>query len=417
MTINVLGVNHKSAPIDIREKLVFDKHSIPKALEDIKNIEGVNEVVLISTCNRTEIYTENDLDNSKIIKWLSANHNSVKDCEPFMYNYYEEKAVKHLFNVASGVDSMVIGENEILGQVKDAFKIADKNNCIKSSLKKLFEFSFSVAKQVRTKTDIGSNPVTFMFTSITLIKKIFDDIASKKALVVGSGYMIQLAIKYLQSNNVRDITLTNRNSDKGSRIAKENGCNYSKLQYLPKIIASHDIIISCTSSTIPIIGKGMMESSINNMNEKPFVIIDLGVPRDVEPEISDLENVYLYSIDDLGKVIDNNYRIREQAVAEAGKIIDYKIKDFKTWLDENHSNNLVKLYRGYVDDITDGAIIKAKKMVHSGESIDDVISYLAESLKNKLTHETTSKLKEVLPLLDESTALKIQNIFKKNDER
>jgi glutamyl-tRNA reductase len=417
MTINVLGVNHKSAPIDIREKLAFDKNSIPRALDGIKNIEGVNEVVLISTCNRTEIYTENDSDNSKIIKWLNSHQNETQDCEPFMYSYYEEKAIKHLFNVASGVDSMVIGENEILGQVKDAFKIADQNNCIKSSLKKLFEFSFSVAKQVRTKTDIGSNPVSFMFTSITLIKKIFDNISSKKALVVGSGYMIQLAIKYLQSNNVRDITLTNRNSDKGLKIAKDNECNYSKLQYLPNIIASHDIIISCTSSTIPIIGKGMMESSINNINAKPFVIIDLGVPRDVEPEISDLENVYLYSIDDLGKVIKNNYKIREQAVAEAEKIIDYKIKDFKTWLGENHSDNLVKLYRGYVDDITNGAIIKAKKMVHAGESLDDVISYLAESLKNKLTHETTSKLKEILPLLDEPTALKIQNIFKKiNDE-
>jgi glutamyl-tRNA reductase len=417
MTINVLGVNHKSAPIDVREKLVFDKNSIPRALDDIKNIEGVNEVVLISTCNRTEIYTENDSDNSKIIKWLNSHQDVTQDCEPFMYSYYEEKAIKHLFSVASGVDSMVIGENEILGQVKDAFRIADQNNCIKSSLKKLFEFSFSVAKQVRTKTDIGSNPVSFMFTSITLIKKIFDNISSKKALVVGSGYMIQLAIKYLQSNNVRNITLTNRNSEKGSRIAKDNGCNYSKLQYLPNIIAAHDIIISCTSSTIPIIGKGMMESSINNINAKPFVIIDLGVPRDVEPEISDLENVYLYSIDDLGKVIKNNYKIREQAVAEAEKIIDYKIKDFKTWLGENHSDNLVKLYRGYVDDITNGAIIKAKKMVHSGESLDDVIAYLAESLKNKLTHETTSKLKEILPLLDEPTALKIQNIFKKiNDE-
>jgi glutamyl-tRNA reductase len=413
MTINVLGVNHKSAPIDVREKLAFDKNSIPRALDDIKNIEGVNEVVLISTCNRTEIYTENDSDNSKIIKWLNSHQDVTQDCEPFMYSYYEEKAIKHLFSVASGVDSMVIGENEILGQVKDAFRIADQNNCIKSSLKKLFEFSFSVAKQVRTKTDIGSNPVSFMFTSITLIKKIFDNISSKKALVVGSGYMIQLAIKYLQSNNVRNITLTNRNSEKGSRIAKDNGCNYSKLQYLPNIIAAHDIIISCTSSTIPIIGKGMMESSINNINAKPFVIIDLGVPRDVEPEISDLENVYLYSIDDLGKVIKNNYKIREQAVAEAEKIIDYKIEDFKTWLSENHSDNLVKLYRGYVDDITNGAIIKAKKMVHSGESLDDVIAYLAESLKNKLTHETTSKLKEILPLLDEPTALKIQNIFKK----
>ena len=155
MAINVLGVNHKSAPINIREKLVFDKDSIPRALTEIKKIEGVNEVVLVSTCNRTEIYTENNSDNTKIIQWLNNNQNMTKDCEPFTYSYYEEKAVKHLFNVASGVDSMVIGENEILGQVKEAFKIADQNQCLASSLKRLFEFSFSVAKEVRTTTDIG----------------------------------------------------------------------------------------------------------------------------------------------------------------------------------------------------------------------------------------------------------------------
>ena len=196
MPINVLGVNHKSAPIDIREKLAFDKNSIPKALSDLKKIDGVNEVVLISTCNRTEIYTENNLDNSRILHWLNNNQNQTKDCSPYTYSYYNDDAIKHLFSVTSGVDSMVIGENEILGQVKDAFKIANQNQCIKSSLKRLFEFSFSVAKQVRTNTDIGSNPVSFMFTSITLIKKIFDDISSKRALVVGSGYMIKLAIKY-----------------------------------------------------------------------------------------------------------------------------------------------------------------------------------------------------------------------------
>mgnify|MGYP001301784655 FL=1 len=412
MTINVLGVNHKSAPINVREKLVFDKDSIPRALTEIKKIEGVNEVVLVSTCNRTEIYTENNLDNTKIINWLNNNQDVEKDCEPFTYSYYEEQAVKHLFNVTSGVDSMVIGENEILGQVKEAYKLADQNKCLASSLKRLFEYSFSVAKEVRTTTDIGSNPVSFMFTSITLIKKIFDDISSKRALVVGSGYMIKLAIKYLHANNVRNITLTNRNYEKGSKIAKDNDCSYSRLQYLPNIISSHDIIISSTSSSIPIIGKGMMESCLNNSNSKPYVIIDLGVPRDVEPEINELDNIYLYSIDDLGKVIENNYKIRENAVVEAEKIIDFKLKEFTKWLHQSQSEDIVKNYRGCVDDITDGTVIKAKKLIRDGENIDEVISYLAESLKNKLTHETTSKLREILTLIDEDTALKIKNIFK-----
>ena len=415
MPINVLGVNHKSAPIGIREKLTFDKNSIPRALSEIKKIDGVNEVVLISTCNRTEIYTENSSDNSKVLHWLNSSQNQTKDCSPYTYSYYNDEAIKHLFSVTSGIDSMVIGENEILGQVKDAFKIANQNQSIKSSLKRLFEFSFSVAKQVRTNTDIGSNPVSFMFTSITLIKKIFDDISSKRALVVGSGYMIQLAIKYLQSNNVRDITLTNRNIEKGKKIAKESECGYSKLQYLPNIIPMHDIIITCTSSTIPIIGKGMIESSINNSNSKPMVIIDLGVPRDVEPEISNLDNIYLYSIDDLGKVIQNNFKIRKQALVEAEKIIDYKINEFRIWLDQNHSDSLIKSYRGYVDSITDGVVIKSKKMLDAGEDIDVVISYLSESLKNKLTHETTAKLKDILPLIDKPTALKAQNIFKKKE--
>ncbi len=170
MAINILGINHKSAPIDIREKLMFDKNSLPLALNDIKKIDGVSGVIVLSTCNRTEIYTENDFDNAKIMQWF-ANQNMVENFELFTYSHYQDEAIKHLLNVTSGIDSMVIGENEILGQVKQAFKIADKNKVLSSPLKKLFEFSFSVAKQVRTNTDIGSNPVTFMFTTMSLIKK------------------------------------------------------------------------------------------------------------------------------------------------------------------------------------------------------------------------------------------------------
>ena len=416
MSINILGLNHKTAPIDIREKIVFNHAEVPLTLKKLKNIEGVNEVVLLSTCNRTEIYTENDKDNQKVINWLNNNQTSVKDYLPYTYTYEGEEAIKHLFHVASGMDSMVIGETEILGQVKDAYRIANEHKSINSSLKRLFEFAFSVAKEVRTNTEIGSNPITFMFTSITLIKKIYTSIENLRALVVGSGDMTNLAIKYLQSNKINQITLTSRKVDKGKTIAEENNCRFNRLQDLGNIISNHDIIITCTSSSLPIIGKGMVESSLSKRTNNPITIIDLGVPRDVESEIKEIDGIYLYTIDDLGKVIENNYKIRREALAQAEKIIDYKIIEFRNWLANKKSDTLIKSYRDYVDDITDGAIIKTKKMIDNGKDINEALLYLATTLKNKLTHETTSKLKEVFPLLDESKSLKIKKIFKKLDE-
>ena len=414
MSINILGLNHKTAPIDIREKIVFNRDEVPLTLKKLKNIEGVNEVVLLSTCNRTEIYTENDNDNERIIHWLNNSQNSVKDYLPYTYTYTEEDAIKHLFHVASGMDSMVIGETEIFGQVKDAYKLANENKSINSSLKRLFEFAFSVAKEVRANTEIGSNPITFMFTSITLIKKIFTSIQDKRALLVGSGEIINLAIKYLQSNRINQITLTSRDAEKGKVIADENNCRFNRLQDIGNTISDHDIVITSTSSSLPIIGKGMIESSLKKRTNKPIVIIDLGVPRDVESEIKEIDGVYLYTIDDLGKVIENNYKIRQQAVTQAEKIISYKIIEFKNWLSNKKSDTLIKSYREYVDDIADGAVIKTKKMIDNGEDINEALLYLATSLKNKFTHETTAKLKEIFPLLDESKTLKIREIFKKN---
>ena len=412
MAINVLGINHKTTPIGIRDKLVFDRKSVPQALKDIKKIKGVNEVVLLSTCNRTEIYTENDKDNSQILSWL-RNQNSSVDITTYTYNHYDEDAIKHLFNVTSGVDSMVIGENEILGQVKNAFKIADDQKTVKTTLKRLFEYSFNVAKQVRTDTDIGSNPVSFMFTAMSLIKKIFSKLESKSAVILGSGYMSQLAIKYLQSHGITNITLTNHSPEKGRKVADENNCIYTKIHYLGNLISSSDIIISSTSSSTPIIGKGLIESCLKTATNLPLVIIDLGVPRDVEPEIVKLDNVYLYSIDDLGKVIKNNFKIRENALDEANNIISHKISEFKKWLNTHQSNDLIKTYRSYIDDITLGAVIKAKKQIESGENLDQCLMQLAESLKNKLTHETTSQMRDLLPLLDDINAKKAKKIFKK----
>ena len=362
----------------------------------------------------TEIYTENDNANEKVIHWLNNNEIGAQNYLPYTYTYTQNDAIEHLFRVASGMDSMVIGETEILGQVKDAYKLANENKSINSSLKRLFEFAFSVAKEVRTNTEIGSSPITFMFTSITLIKKIFTSIQDLKALLIGSGDMINLAVKYLQSNKINQITLTSRNIEKGKEFADENNCKFGRLQDIGNIISDYDVIITSTSSSLPIIGKGMIESSLKKRMNQPVVLIDLGVPRDVESEIKEIDGVYLYTIDDLGKVIENNYKIRQQAFTQAEKIIGYKIIEFRHWLANRKSDALVKSYREYVDDITDGIIIKTRNMINNGEDVNEALAYLANSLKNKLTHETTSKLKEIFPLLDESTDIRIKEIFKKD---
>ena len=413
MTISVIGLNHKSASIGIREKFSFSGDASSLLLRRIKKLSKINEVIIVSTCNRTEIYTDSINGTSDIKDWLL----SEKEFQSFvnhMYSHQEEDAIRHLFKVVSGLDSMVVGESEVLGQVKNAYKSALENKTIESKLKRLFEYSFSVAKNVRTNTDIGGNAISFMYTSILLIKKILSDIEEKKCLLIGAGEMTELALKYLKSNNVNNITISNRKEENGKKLASDNECRYSHLNNLPNIIHEFDIIITSTSSSLPLIGKGNIESALDKRNNESVVIIDLGVPRDVESQIKNLDNVYLYTIDDLGEIIERNYKIREKSIKEAEEIIKFKIVEYKNWLSENNSAEIIKNYREYVDDITNGIVIKAKKMSKNGEDTESIIDYVSESLKNKLAHDTTIKLKELFPDLDEDKIHKLNDIFKEN---
>jgi glutamyl-tRNA reductase len=413
MTISVIGLNHKSASIGIREKFSFSGDASSLLLRRIKKLSKINEVIIVSTCNRTEIYADSINGTSDIKDWLA----SEKEFQPFvnhMYSYQEEDAIRHLFKVVSGLDSMVVGESEVLGQVKNAYKSALENKTIESKLKRLFEYSFSVAKNVRTNTDIGGNAISFMYTSILLIKKILSDIEEKKCLLIGAGEMTELALKYLKSNNVNNITISNRKEEKGKKLASDNECRYFHLNNLSNIIHEFDIIITSTSSSLPLIGKGNIESALDKRNNESVVIIDLGVPRDVESQIKNLDNVYLYTIDDLGEIIERNYKIREKSIKEAEEIIKFKIVEYKNWLSENNSAEIIKNYREYVDDITNGIVIKAKKMSKNGEDTESIIDYVSESLKNKLAHDTTIKLKELYPNLDEDKIRKLNDIFKEN---
>ena len=413
MTISVIGLNHKSANIDIRGKFSFTADSAALLLRRIKKVSDILEVIVVSTCNRTEIYCESTNGADDIKNWLLA-EKDYKSFAKHLYIHQEEDAIEHLFKVVAGLDSMVIGESEVLGQVKAAYKTALENKSIDGKLKRLFEYSFSVAKNVRTNTDIGGNAISFMYTSILLIKKIFSTVEEKKCLLIGAGEMTELALKYLKSNNVNEITICNRKEEKGKKLAIENDCRYSNLNNLSTIIHEYDVIITSTSSSLPLIGKGNIENALIKRNNDSIVIIDLGVPRDVESQIKNLENVYLYTIDDLGQIIEKNYKIREKSIKDAEEIIRFKIVEYKNWLSENNSTEIIKNYREYVDDITSGIVIKAKRMAKNSENVDEIIDYVSETLKKKLAHETTIKLKELYPNLDEDKIEKLNKLFKEN---
>ena len=413
MTISVIGLNHKSANLDIREKFSFNADSASLLLRRIKKVKNILEVIVVSTCNRTEIYCESTHGADDIKNWLLFDK-EYRSFSKHLYIHEEEAAIKHLFQVVAGLDSMVIGESEVLGQVKTAYKIALENKSIDGKLKRLFEYSFSVAKNVRTNTDIGGNAISFMYTSILLIKKIFSTVEEKKCLLIGAGEMTELALKYLKSNNVNEITICNRKEEKGKKLAIENDCRYSNLNNLSNIIHEYDVIITSTSSSLPLIGKGNIENALTRRSNNSIVIIDLGVPRDVESQIKNLDNVYLYTIDDLGQIIERNYKIREKSIKDAEEIIKFKIVEYKNWLSENNSTEIIKNYREYVDDITSGIVIKAKRMAKNSEDINQIIDYVSEALKKKLAHETTIKLKELYPNLDEDKIEKLNKLFKEN---
>ena len=413
MTISVIGLNHKSANIDVRERFSFTADNASLLLRRIKKVRDILEVIVVSTCNRTEIYCESTNGADDIKNWLLS-EKEYKSFAKHLYIHQEEDAIEHLFKVVAGLDSMVIGESEVLGQVKTAYKIALDNKSIDGKLKRLFEYSFSVAKNVRTNTDIGGNAISFMYTSILLIKKIFSTVEEKKCLLIGAGEMTELALKYLKSNNVNDVTICNRKEEKGKKLALENSCRYSNLNNLSNIIHEYDVIITSTSSSLPLIGKGNIENALIKRNNDSIVIIDLGVPRDVESQIKSLDNVYLYTIDDLGQIIEKNYKIREKSIKDAEEIIKFKIVEYKNWLSENSSTEIIKNYRDYVDDITNGIVIKAKRMAKNSDDIDQIIDYVSETLKKKLAHETTIKLKELYPNLDEDKIEKLNKLFKEN---
>jgi glutamyl-tRNA reductase len=396
MSLITLGINHKTAPLDLRERLAFTPQTLPEALLSLKKLAHVKEASILSTCNRTELYCVTSKDNDRaIIQWFSKFHgldeNQIKE---HIYLHAHEETIRHAMEVASGLDSMVLGEPQIAGQMKDAYATANENGTIGLLLGKLFQRAFAVSKQVRTDTDIGSSPVSVAFAAVSLAKQIFGDLKETTVLMVGAGETIELAARHLHSQGVDKIIIANRSVERAQKLADEFNGEAISLQHISDHLYKSDIVIASTASPLPIIGKGTVERALRQRKHQPIFMVDLAVPRDIEPEVNDLDDVYLYSVDDLQSVIEENMENRLQAAEQAREIIDVQVQHFLDWQRSLGAVDVIAQIRKNTQDMSNEVLNKAKKQLASGQNAEEVLNFLANTLTNKFLHQPSTKLRQ-----------------------
>ena len=399
MTIYSLGINYRSASLDIREKVVFAPENMTKALQSLIKAIDVTEASILSTCNRTEIYlvTPNDADNSieKVLDWLASYHKVLPEILlNSCYTYEDENAVRHLMRVASGLDSMILGEPQILGQLKSSYAVAQEAGTVATKLNQLYQQAFFVAKRVRTETAIGQNPVSVAYAGVKLSQQIFSNFKDVHVLLIGAGETIELVAKHLLEKKVGSITVSNRTLRRAEELAEEFGAHAILFSDIPEFLEKADILISSTGSQLPILGKGAVESAIKKRKHKPMFMLDLAVPRDIEPEVANLDDVYLFTIDDLQEVILENMRSREDAADKAKKIIEDGVNEWKKQIKGQDAVAVIRAFRKNIEKTRDIETEKALISLKSGQDPEGVLKNLARSLTNKLMHSPSRKLKE-----------------------
>ena len=396
MSLITLGINHKTAPLELRERLAFTPQTLPEALQSLKKLAHIEEASILSTCNRTELYcvTSNDNDRA-IIQWFSHFHGLDEDqIKEHIYLHAHEETVRHAMEVASGLDSMVLGEPQIAGQMKEAYAMANESGTIGLLLGKLYQRAFAVSKQVRTDTDIGSSPVSVAFAAVSLAKQIFGDLKQTTVLLVGAGETIELAARHLHSQGVKKVIIANRSVERAQKLADEFQGEAISLQSISEHLHRSDIVISSTASPLPIIGKGTVERALKKRKHEPIFMVDLAVPRDVEPEVNDLDDVYLYSVDDLQSVIEENMENRIQAAEQARDIIDVQVSHFLDWQKSLGAVDIIAQIRQNTQDISSEVLNKAKKQLAAGQNAEEVLDFLANTLTNKFLHQPSTKLRQ-----------------------
>ncbi len=395
--IAVLSVNHQLAPVEIREQVAFAPNELKQALNNLNNIEGINSCVILSTCNRSEVYaiSENKNPRETLSDYLANTHNIKRDkIDPYLSYFEDDDALEHICNVATGLDSLVLGEPQILGQLKDSYHVAKEAGTLDKMLEKLFQHAFSTAKKVRTDTKIGSSPVSIAYCAVKLSEKIFTDLHEQTVLLIGAGEMIELCAQHLDQKDVNSMIVANRTVENAQKIAKLYGAESVSLKQLSEIIHKADIIISSTAASVPIIGKGLIESALKLRKHKPMFMLDIAIPRDVEPEVGNLNDVYLYTIDDLEQVVSNNIDSRAKEKVLAEEIIVKQNKVFNKWLSALPNEQIVQSYRSNAHSIKSIAVEDALKNLKNGGDSEKIIRKLADQLTNKLLHAPFKNIKQ-----------------------
>src|SRR3954466_16032489 len=395
MSLYALGLNHQTAPLAVRERVVFHVERLREALAELKRGHA-REAAILSTCNRTELYVAGD-EPVALAQWLERYHRfEPAGLSPYLYTLPREQAVRHAFRVASGLDSMVLGEPQILGQLKEAARAAESAGTLGTLLHKLFQRSFAVAKEVRSTTQLGAASVSMAAAAVKLAGRIFPSLKDQNVLFIGAGEMIELCATHFAAQGPARITVANRTLERAAKLAHRFGARTLELKALSDRLHEYDIVVSCTASSLPILGKGLVERALRARRRRPIFMVDLAGPRDIEPEAAELDDVFLYSVDDLAQIVSTNVDARRSAVAQAEVIIDAQVGQFMHWMQVRESVPLIRALRGRADELRREELERAQRMLARGEEPAKVLEALSQGLVNKLMHPPTQALNQTV---------------------
>ncbi|WP_047395979.1 glutamyl-tRNA reductase [Chitinibacter sp. ZOR0017] len=416
MQLIVLGLNHQTAPVAVRERLAFNPEDMLPALTELVALKGVFEAAIVSTCNRTELYCHaRDID--AVTYWLANNrHQDLQNITPHLYLYKNAEAARHAYRVACGLDSMVVGETQILGQLKDAERQAREAGTMGTLLNGVFQRAFAVAKDVRTQTKIGAASVSMAAAAVKLAERIFPTVAECKVLMIGAGEMIELCATHFAAQSPCKIAVANRTLERGAALAAEHGGEAFILSELPERIHEFDIVVTSTAAPLPIVGKGMIERALKKRRHRPMFIVDLAVPRDVESEVGELQDAYLYTVDDLAQVVQQGMASRQAEVSSAEAIVGEKVKEFDAWLASRAMVPTIRDLRDHAERISRAELQKAQKRLAAGDDAQRVLEQLAQQISNKFLHAPLAALNSAQPDEQEALVALVRRLYRLQDQ-
>ena len=412
MPLQIFGLNHNTAPVEIREQVIFSGDDVARALSQLLDLDGIEEAVLLSTCNRTEFYVVSSDGGSDLLSaWLQNDQNLDAEAAKALFTLGKDEAIRHLFRVACGLDSMVLGEPQILGQLKDAYREAQQAGTVGTRLSRLFQHTFSVAKKVRTDTEIGSNPVSVAYAAVTLADQFFAGFSRHTALLIGAGVTIELVAKHLSSKGIGRLFVANRDVSRAQSLAGQFSGFALPLSEIEGALPDADILISSTASSDPVVSFKQMTQAVQARKRKPVFVVDLAVPRDIDPDVSGLDDVYLYTIDDLDKVIVEGQSNREAAAVDANLILDGEIQRYLTMERSKEVAPIITELRDQGDEIRNDVLKQARLRLNRGASGDEVLEYATASLLKKMLHQPSVRLREAGELSDQELVDAARELF------